>query len=69
MKKKYRIKGDHINGMQAFDRVCHTNNISNLMKLLGEKGFVIQNYYEVDGDQGDSVIELECKRRRSHANA
>ena len=65
MKKKYRIKAESIHGDKKIDKVCTTQNISHLVELLGRNGYVVQEYHEVDGDLGDSVLHIECKRRKA----
>jgi len=59
MKKKYRIKAESINGDKNLDKECSTSNISHLVALLGQNGYMVQEYYEVDGD---NVIELSTHR-------
>lgn len=55
--KKYRIQAEKIDG-KTFDKVCHSANISSLVKLLGSYGWVVQSYHEVTGDLGDSTVHV-----------
>lgn len=59
MKKKYRIQAERITDGKILDKECETENISHLVSLLGNYGFMVQTYHEVD----ENVIELSTHRR------
>ena len=62
MKKKFRIKAKNINTGKLLDKVCHSSNISCVVSALGNYGWMVQEYYEVDGDNGNCVIQLNLRR-------
>jgi len=65
MKKKYRIKAESINGDKALNKICHTSNISHLIALLGTNGYMVQEYYEITGDNENNIKQVDCARRKA----